>query len=45
MENPVEEVTGVVEQLCTPVTPDEQKAAVEKLVRLLPYRECGGLTQ
>jgi len=30
MEHPVEEIAGVVEQLCTAATPDEQKAAVEK---------------
>lgn len=32
MENPVQEIAGVVEQLCVADTPDEQKAAVEKLV-------------
>ena len=32
MENPVQEIAGVVEQLCVAGTPDEQKAAVEKLV-------------
>jgi hypothetical protein len=31
MENPIEEVAGVVEQLCTAATPDKQRAAVEKL--------------
>lgn len=31
MENPVAEIVGVVEQLCAAGTPDEQKAAVEKL--------------
>ena len=45
MENPVEEIAGVVEQLCIAATPDEQKIAVEKLNRLLLYREYGGLTE
>lgn len=44
MENPVEEIAGVVEQLCIAATPDEQKIAVEKL-NLLLYREYGGLTE
>ena len=44
MENPVEEIAGVVERLCVAATPDEQKIAVEKLIWLPLYREYGGLT-